>query len=298
MNKIRGFYIIFIFLFFISVPAYGVVVDKVLATVNGEPVTLSELEYILQPIYARYEQVFHGEKLNQYKAHARKELLEQLVENKLILHKAKKDGIAVTNVAVEKELAHVKENFSSGKEFEQALGKEGLTLEQYKKKVRDQLTIKVMIEKYLVSKIIVRPEDIRLYYKKHSEEFRLPEQFHIERILVKDSKEKIEQLYKQLQEGKTLQDKWDDLGLIPKDKLKPALLQVLQSLKPGQFSKILESKDTYYIILLKELKPAKIRSLSQAWSDVDDRLFRIELQQRHKKWIDSLKARAHIEFLE
>lgn len=295
MNKIKIFLLL---LFFISASVYGVVIDKIVATVNGEPVTLSELERILHPVYTRYDQVFEGEELEQYRVRARHELLEQLIENKLILQKAKSEGISLTEAALEEELAEVKDKFGSMEEFERALKREGLDLKRYKNELKDQLIVRAMIEREVAPKAKVRPQEVEAYYKDHQEEFLAPEEVHIQHILVKDSREEIEEIYKELEAGKDLGGRWVDLGFIPRNRLKPELDTVVGSLEVGEYSQIIETEVGYYIILLKGSKPPRTLLLSEIWDVLKDKLLKIKLREEHKKWIETLRSKAHVEISE
>lgn len=284
-------------LLFIATPLYAEVIDKVVATVNGEPVTLSELERILQPVYKQFEQIYKGEELEEAKKRARHELLEQLIENKIILQKAKEDGVTITEAAMEEELADIKDKFGSMEEFQGALEKEGLTLEQYKKDLTEQLTIRAMMEREVVSKAKVSPEEVEEYYNKHKDEFMSPEMVHIGHILIKDNEKKIQEIYKQLGQGKDfseIESEAGDPGFIPIDQLKPELRQIVDSLKPGEYSKIIKTDIGWHIIKLLEKKEPEPIPLSSAWDELEDKLFRKKLTQEHKKWITRLKSKAHI----
>lgn len=298
--------IIFSFLLIaISSLSYSAVVDKILATVNGEPVTLSELERLLQPVYKQYEQIYKGDELEQYKADARDQLLEQLIENKLILQKAKKDGIEIKESAMEEELADIRDKFGSMDDFKAALEKEGMTLEQYKKDLAEQLTIKAMIERELVNKAKVRPEEIESYYNGSKGEFIRPELVRLGHILIKgdrkDREQLIQDIYKQLTEGKDfsqLAEKYsdaEDLGFIPVDQLKPELKELVESLKVGEYSKIIKTDIGWHIIRIVDKKPPETITLSAAWDDIENKIFMKKLNREHKKWVEILRQKAHIE---
>lgn len=290
--------LLFLVLLIISIPLHAVVIDKIVATVNGEPVTLSELERILQPVYIRYEQVLKGEELEQYKVRARRELLEQLIENKLILQEAKEEGVAITEAALEEQLAEVKDKFGSMEEFVEALKREGLDLGQYKKELGDQLTTRAMIERDVVPKAKVSPQEVVTYYEEYQDEFQAPEEVYLQHILVKDSREKIEEVYKQLLEGDDLNDQWVDLGFVPKNRLKPELLSIVETLEVGKHSEIIETEVGYYIILLKDTRAPRVLKLSEVWDVLEDKLFKTKLKKEHTKWIESLKSKSHIEISE
>ncbi len=291
---------ILLMLLLMLTPLCAAVVDKIVATVNGEPVTLSELDRLLQPVYKQYEQVYKGEELEECKRRARHELLEQLIENKLIVQKAKKEGLSITEAVLEEELADVKDKFGSMEEFEKALGKEGLTLEQYKKDLAEQITIKAMIEREIVPKAKINPEEIEAYYNEHRDEFIRPKMVQIGHILIKNDEKNIQDIYKQLGEGKDfsiLAEQYSeagDPGFIPIEQLKPELREIVDSLKVGEYSKIIKTDIGWHIIQLKGFKEPEGIELSAAWEDVDDKLFRKKLSQLHKQWIIDLKSKAHI----
>lgn len=291
----RKFIVFLLFFVLVTIPLYAVVIDEIVATVNGEPITLVELERILQPVYKRYEQVLKNEQLKQAKIHARRELLNQLIENELILQKAKEEGISISEAAMEEQLAEVKEKFGSLEEFEKALKREGLDLKQYKEELKDQLTVRAMIEREVMPKAKVSPETIALYYEEHKEEMQTPEEVHLMHILEKKSRKDVDGKYKRLETGEDLKDEWTDLGFLPIDRLKPELKEVVESLEIDQYSSVIETGVGYYIILLKDRKPPRNYPLSEVWDKLEDKLFSIKMRQEHKKWVDTLKSKAHIE---
>lgn len=301
--KFRKKILALIFLFF-TFPSYAVLMDKILATVNGEPVTLSELEHLLQPVYRQYEQAYRGQELDAYKKRAREQMLEQLIENKLILQKSKKDGLQISEAAMEEEFADVKDKFGSMDEFKAALEKEGMTIEQYKKDLSEQLTVKGMIEKEVVPKAKVRPEEIEAYYKEHSDEFVKSSMVHIGHILIKaDDKggeKKIQDIYKQLTEGKNFDElakqysAADDPGFISINQLKPELKSIVETLNTGEYSKIIKTDIGWHILSVKEFKESETISLSDAWTGLENKLFMKKLGEEHKKWVSQLRAKAHV----
>jgi peptidyl-prolyl cis-trans isomerase SurA len=291
-------------LLFIPVPVFAVLMDKILATVNGEPVTLSELEHFLQPVYKQYERVYTGTELDAYKKRAREQMLEQLIENKLILQKAKKEGLQITEASMEEEFADVKDKFGSMDEFKAALEKEGMTIEQYKKDLTEQLTIKAMIERELVPKAKVRPEEVKEYYKEHVDEFKRSAMVHMGHILIKsdekDGEKKIQDAYKQLTEGKPFDEvaaqysSADDPGFIPVNQLKPELKSIVEVLKTGEYSKIIKTDIGWHILSIKEFKEPETVSLTDTWASLENKLFMKKLAEEHKKWISQLRLKAHV----
>lgn len=300
----------------LTVPLFAEMVNKLVATVNGEPIMFSELEQLLQPVYKQYEQVYEGQELERRKRFARKQLLDQLIENKVILQRAKEIGVEIKEALLEEQLAEVKEKFGSIEEFEEALKSEGINLEQYKEEFNKQLTIRAIIERDVVSKIKVRPQEVVTYFNNHQDEFVNPEEVRIAHLLINakenpvEAREKAEEAYKQLQAGTDFTEitkkysdgpraeEGGDLGFIPISQLKPELVEVIAVLKDGEYSKIIETKNGYHIILLKNRQQSQDQKLSEIWDSLEDKLFRERLQEKHNEWIVSLKAKAHIQVLE
>lgn len=292
------------------------VLNKVVATVNGEPIMLSDLEHLLQPVYKRYAQIYSGHELEKRKRYARRQLLDQLIENKIILQVAKEAGVEISEAILEEQLAEVKDKFGSIEEFEEALKSEGINLEEYKEDFNEQLTVRAMVEKEVISKVKVRPQEMVSYYAQHEDEFIEPEQIRIGHILIRGrdnqeaAKKYTRNVYEQLKAGGDFTalakeysqgpraEDGGDLGFIPKGQLKPELEEVIASLKPGEYSKIIETKIGYHIILLKERTPAEEQQLSEVWDSLEDKLFRERVQEYHTEWMDSLKEKAHIKIID
>ena len=300
----------------LTVPLFAEMINRLVATVNGEPIMFSELEQLLQPVYRQYEQVYKGEELERRKRFARKQLLEQLIQNKLILQRAKEIGIEIKEALLEEQLAEVKEKFGSIEEFEEALKSEGIDLEQYKEEFNKQLTIRAMIEREVVSKVKVRPQEVVTYFNNQPDEFLQPEEVRIAHLLIKakenpqEARKKAEAAYSQLQAGSDFTEitkkysdgpraeEGGDLGFIPIGQLKPELVEVIESLKDGEYSKIIETKNGYHIIMLKQRKESQQQKLSEIWDSLEDKLFRERLEKEHDAWSASLKAKAHIQIVE
>jgi len=122
----------------------SVVVDRVVAVVNDEVITLSDLQ--------REEAI---NKNNTGKKDDRL-ILEDMIDRKLQMAAAKRVGMDVTD----KELADaitdiMKRNNMDSKQMETALAKEGMTLDQYKVELKEQITLSRMFNKYVRAGIAV-----------------------------------------------------------------------------------------------------------------------------------------------
>jgi len=67
------------------------------------------------------------------------------------------------------------------------------------------------------------------------------------------------------------------------------------SLDVGQTSDVIESDLGFHILTLKARKKDRVKPLSEAWAEIEEELFQKKLQDVHKKWVDELKKKAHIQ---
>lgn len=298
-------------------PVKGEVIDQIVAEVNGEIITYSELKRLLDPIYAQYSKVYSGEDLISRIRAAREEALNQLIENKLILQEAKEIGLELNESAVEERLNEIKSRFPSEEVFLDTLKNEGTSYDSFVDRVRDQLMIKALIGREVTSKVIVSPKEIEEFYQAHKKAFSGSPKVHLFHIMVKKdpnnmflSKETASQLYKKLKEGGSFEqlakdysegpnaDKGGDLGYVEQGQLIEPLSKAAFATNIGDISDVIESQGAYHILLVKDKIQPEIKPLTEVESNVQDAIFREKATKINDKWIASLKEKAYINIFE
>ena len=97
--------------------AGGETVNRVVAVVNEEVITQQDVDQILALVYAQYVQAYKGDELLAMMEDLKKNVLEQIIDDKLILSRAKELDITVTEEEIDERLAQVKAGFPSEQEF-------------------------------------------------------------------------------------------------------------------------------------------------------------------------------------
>ncbi len=265
-----------------SAPSYGKVVDYIVAVVNGQPILYSEL---LE--YAR------NNKIRDLRA-AR----DSLIERKILLTEAEAEGLTVSD----KEIARALENFikSSGfrsrKEFEKALEKEGLTLDDVKEKLKEQLIVAKLIGRNVKSKIHVTDIEIeKVCRERQSKPVR-----EVYYILVKDrakadrlvellnSGVPFEKVAKEYSEDRATAEKGGYIGKVTKGALIKSLDIAVWSTNPGSY-KLVQGKNGYYIVYVKS---EKVEGCNK--NRIKEELYTQKFQKALKEYVDSLKAKASV----
>lgn len=311
-------FFLFMFLGIFSFQSKGEVIDQIIAEVNGEIITYSDLKRILDPIYAQYSKVYGGEELITRVRQARDEALRQLIENKLILQEAKTLGLEMSDKAVEERVQSIKQRFPDEDTFLEALQKEGTGYDSFEEQVRDQLLIKAFISKEVTSKVIVTPKEIREYFAAHKKDFSGEEEVKLSLIMVRKDPSKpllaeetakqilikielgdntFEEMAQNYSEGPNA-EKGGDLGFVKRGQLLPALGEAAFSLEKGKVSNIIETDTAFHILMVKDKKGASPKTLQDVESRVEDEVFRRKASKIHNKWIASLKEKAYINVFE
>jgi len=130
----------------------------VAAIVNGKPITRLQLAQELEK-------------------QGGKQVLDSLVTQKLIDQEAKKNGIIVSQVDIDKEMTTIEDQLKAqGTDLDTALAFQGQTRDDLVK----SLKVKIIIEKLLSDKISVSEEDIKTYFDQNKATF--PENSTIEGV--------------------------------------------------------------------------------------------------------------------
>lgn len=144
------------------------VVNKTIAIVNGEAILLSELEKNVQFLVEQYKLLTPAseqttEKVRQLK----KDILNQMIDERLLLQEAKKRKIVVAKREIEDGVNEVKRRFPTLEDFQAELKKQSLTEADFEKRIRDQLMVIKLIDLEIKAKVGVPKEEetIKLYDK-------------------------------------------------------------------------------------------------------------------------------------
>lgn len=151
---------------------------SVVATVNGEKITGAELSQKLNEVKANYEKQgldFSGDNGKNLLSSLEKEVLDQMINNKLLLQEAKKIG-TLTPEQIREKLKPFKDQFPNEEEYKNFL-------EQIKISEEDAAYILNLQDEVTKDVPPVSETDIRAYYDENKEQFGQPEQLQVRHIL-------------------------------------------------------------------------------------------------------------------
>lgn len=250
--------------------------DRVVAVVNGSAITEREVKETLS-----------GEDFST--------ALNYLIEEKLILQKAKEDGLKAEEKEVEKKFKKIEGEFDDYQEFSKKLKEEGLTPFRLKEKIRNGLLTEEVIKKEVSSRVMITPKEISDYYIKNKEviENRLLKVW-LRQVLFSSEKE-AEDFYQKVKEKEVnFIESSTDIGLVELASLSPLIQETLKGMKEGELSKPIRIRDNWVIIQLVSYQKMNLK-LKDVSEKIYSFLYNQKFQTGYKEFIDHLKEKSTIE---
>lgn len=144
-------------------------IDDAVAIVNGDEISREVFEDIVERMVLSYEQQglsFEGEEGEAALDLLRQQVINSLVQEKVLLQEAEKKGYHVSDEEVEKELELIKKQFSSEEEYKTTLQDNQLTEEEIKRSLFSEMVIEQFIEKE-VQEVTISEEEVRMMYDQY-----------------------------------------------------------------------------------------------------------------------------------
>lgn len=190
----KGYFFLVTLWLFQAWTAEAVVLDRVLAVVNGELISLSEVESEL--IF--FDQV-NPDQEKGFSDSVIQTGTQKLIDHKLLLAEAKRFDVEdPTPQKIQKKLEEIQKRFGTPAAFEKALRQNAMTLEDLKQKITEHLIVDGFIDQRIRFFVIVLPEEISRYYAENQTNFQGKPLAEVE----KD----IERILLEQKEGKKLED--------------------------------------------------------------------------------------------
>lgn len=278
--------------------------DRVIAVVNNEVITQKDLADFLNFIRLQYSRQLQGEALEEKVSSMKPDLLQRLIEDRLILGQAKLDKIVIEPSRVKAKIDEIKHRYGSESDFELDLAKQGLVRADLENKISEQMLTYNLIEQKVRSKIIIRPDEITSFYNQNKGQLLKPEERILTLIILQDESIAKTVSY-QLQLGtklELLEEKYafttDKLSAAEGQQLRPEIEDTVFKLRIKEVSKPVKIDTRYFIFKLDDIIASQQLSLVQAQDKIQAYLFEKKMQEELVKWLDELKKQSYIKILE
>ena len=294
------------------------IVDGIKGVVANRIVTYAEVEEYTRPAAQALRSEYAGQpKVFQKKLNAAlNDSMEQLIERLLILHSFDTGGYKLPSSVVDQLVRErIRQQFGDRITFMKTLQAQGMTVEQFRKQVRDQYIEAAMRNEHVQNQIFVSPYKVEMYYKSHQSDFKVGDQVKLSMIVLPKSGPNdtntvklAQEIEAQIKGGASFADmaatysqgsqkaQGGSWGWVGKDVLRKALADEAFKLKPGTVSQPINTPDTCYLMLVQGRRPAHVRPLNKVAPQIEKTLRVKEQAALQKQWIARLKKKTFVRY--
>jgi peptidyl-prolyl cis-trans isomerase SurA len=295
-------------------------IDGIRAVVNDKVITYAEVEdYARDAATALRQQYSSQPELFEQKLNALLlDACNQLVERQLILHSFDTDGYKLPDGVVDELVKdRIRDQFGDRVTLMKTLQARGMTFEQFRDQVRDQYISSALRNQNIQRQVVISPVKIQTYYQDHQDRFKLEDQVKLRMIVLTKASSAdtnairfAHEIQAKLKEGANFtemaniysqgsqQHQGGDWGWVERSVLRKELAEVAFSLNAGQVSEPIETAEAVYLMKVEDKKSSSARPLAEVQSEIEKTLLSQEQARLQKEWIDGLKKKSFIRYID
>ncbi len=305
-------------------------VDRVVAEVNDDVITLSELETAGDSYFKRIREKAPARELNAALRQAREEVLTSLIDKMLLRQAAGKMSISVSEAEIDTAVDQIlARNKATIKEFRKELDSMHTTEEKFRDDLHDQILQSKLINVQVRSRIVIIEEDIKEYYQKEytredgeSGYYILQMGFTWEKqgnlvmpgtVAKQDARKRAGEIRTRVLDGESFKElaksfsnlpsakDGGDIGMIKKEEMALYMRDTVLAMRPGEISPIVETESGFQFFKLLSVRDGDMVVLAPYESvrdEIRDQLYQQEMEEQYDIWAKELREKAYIkEFL-
>lgn len=299
----------------------GRVIEEIIARVNNEIITKSEVEKAQASAEedARQECANHcnNEQLQQAIADRKKNALRDLIDQSLLSQRGKDMGINVeTDVIKQLDQIRTRNNLDSMEALEKAVTAQGMNWDDFKSNIRNRALTQAVIGREVGSHITIGREDAQKYYDAHKSEFNRPEAVALSAIeiqtqgkpeaeipalrkkadttlqRVKDG-EDFSELAKRFSDGSTAKQ-GGFLGVYKRGELAKELEDQVFKMKKNELTPVIETKQGFLILKVLEHYDEGIQTFPKVENEIMDRLYSEKMEPALREYLKTLREQSYV----
>jgi len=299
----------------------GKVVEEIIARVNNEIITGSELQRARASAEEDAQQECQNrctpEQLKADVEERQKNALRDLIDQSLLVQRAKDMGVSVEPEVIKRlDQIRVQNKLDSMEALEKAVSSQGLNWEDFKNNIRNGLLTQRVIGSEVGSHITIGREEVEKYYNEHKKDYVRPEQVALRSIEVStagknaseipDLKKKAETALKRVKDGEdfgeiakrfsdgTTKGQGGFLGLYKRGELSKELEDVVFKMKKNELTDVIETKQNFLILQVMEHYDEGEQSLAKVENEITDRLYSEKMEPALREYLKTLREQSYV----
>jgi len=304
---------------FMTAPASSRILDRIVATVNGKAIFYSEFTERIKPFQEQLKknsaEAVDSEKLEK---RIKKEILDAMIEEKVLLIKAEQERMQVTESEVDQGIAEIRARFKTEKEYAEEIKKQGLTVPKMRENIKNQLVTIKLINKEVRSNIPEPGEkEMKKFYEANEDKMIVGEQVRAKQIffefkdgapknqLMKKARKALAEAKKNPDNFSALAEKYSsvpenagDTGYFGRGEKIPEFEKPCFNLKVGEISGVFETPLGYHIVKCTGKNAPEKKTFEQAKDYIKNYLYSGAMEEKYTMWVRELRDQAAIKILD
>ena len=209
----------------------------------------------------------------------------------------------------------IREGFGDRVTFIKTLQAQGMTVEQFRKDVRDQYIEHALRQKNVSQAIVISPYKVETYYLAHQDDFKVQDEIKLRMIVLNktsdadtNTEQRASEILTEIKKGATFQEmasvysegsqksQGGDWGWVERSVLRKDLADTAFSLKPGQVSDVIDTPESVYLMFVEQTRPAHVKPLGEVRDEIEKNLRTQDQARLEKQWIEGLKRKTFIRY--
>lgn len=304
----------------VFVHASGTVVEEIIARVNNDIITQSDYQKAAASLQQEAEQECQGctpDKISAMVAEERKNLLRDLIDQSLLVQRAKDMNISVeTDVVKRLDSVRQQNKLPSMEALQKAVESQGMSWEDYKDQLRNSILQQRVISEEVGSTVKIGSDEVQKYYDAHKNEFVMPEEVDLSVIFfstenktpqeVAAIRQKADGVLKRLKSGDDFGElakrfsegptsaQGGELGSYKRGELTPDLEKLVFALKKGDMTDVIPASNGIQIIRVNRHFDAGLQPLSKVEQEVENALYQEKIQPAMRKYLAQLRKDSYV----
>ena len=293
------------------------VIEEIVVIVNDEIITLSQVKEQDELLRQMLRMQFQGEQYQSEYERRRRNLLNEMIVESLLLQEARRKEINVDEqMKLYIENMKKENDIESDAELFQIMRQQGADPEEWRKQLRESIMKEGVIFTEVNRNIVVDDSEVVGYYKVHSKEFKVIPEYKLKAISISaelKSEEEVEAKKREISEkiasGQDLaalaseysdgpeKEKQGDLGTYKKGELEKNLEQAVEKLKVGEITPWLKMRNGWILLKLEEKKEERVKTYEEARKEIEQQLFAEIYQKKLNEFLNKLREQSYIKIL-
>ncbi len=313
--------------------AADTVIEEIIARINNSIITRQDLQRSREQTLDELRQKYPPAEAEQEAAKHEKDVLRDLIDQQLLVQKAGDLGISGDTELI-KRLDEIRKsmNLDSMEALEKAAQAQGISYEDFKANLKNQILTQAVISREVGAKIQITPQEVNQYYEQHKSEYQRPERVRLSEILVSTQKptadikeeaakepeaedpaaveaaqKKAQELLDSIKKGAKFEDvaqknsdgptasQGGDLGYFNRGTLAKELEDLTFNMKPGAVSDVIRTKQGFVILKVTAHDSAGIPPVKDVENQIQEALYLQKLQPALRDYLTKLREDAFID---